>query len=825
MGGGLSVLSSEKANQLSRRRLAEFYDLERECMANKASGAEMFMILTKKFDELMESQREENERIEEERRLKVEIELKRFAEEAAARQQIEQLNKSMRAKPRGSFTRDSDSSAQQLSRRNSSKRIVQNDANEETSVRSRRPSTRQHQRRRTWGAGEQDEEAIRRQLQKDRAKELFARPPNANSSRILTTDTKETSSHTNLTVSVNTVPARANTRGSRRRSFNDYGEVEQAATVSPNEAQPDRQMFPRYEELVRILSSDRTPRANSKPNECKDSKMDSENKMNNDSTMDDKMAANTTSLINPVESTYLSLMPPAKDDQSVILECEKTPRLFDSEPGVFECHVCHKKFNSKGMLELHNTHSMLHKDALVKREQDFTTALKDAERLVNVVKIAVTHLRTQLETANAEDQDENRTPTQIRWRRAMRKLAMQTMTKRFKDFLAKMAAANFCSPDITMLYQGSKFFWRVKSTFSVAMYHHIKHDCVELILQQLPSAIATKLNSNNMDDQESQTELSYKLMRKAELPLTPRIYLRYSTILALAKAATLKPEQREILRHASYDINDRRLSNSALSASFDQSDRREASVKMQAVKHSQPAQLHPLHSYSDASTTESVELEENEKHLLLVISYILSRIKLDYEAIDNDELPIHEAIQFSLPRHNESNANSDVATDETDNSTSSTKSNKSDYTSTSPVIKSSELSKAMTPVPVENKWFLEWEVKRKFEQLSKTQQQLSIAVSTAEFIVNSATATPTAAARSLNARMLTRNTTMSDSLRITPDAAVAFNSSTKASSRTHSPVTGKKSPMTNSRRLVLKNSSSEPGFNNSGRSVPSVTVR
>eukprot|EP01038_Epipyxis_sp_PR26KG_P015094 gene15094-20311_t len=195
-------------------------------------------------------------------------------------------------------------------------------------------------------------------------------------------------------------------------------------------------------------------------------------------------------------------------------------QVVESCATFYECKLCDRKFPTTNLLDLHIQHSQMHKIAVETAEIKFKAAYEDAERIANLVRVAVFRFKSFGEK-NRERTLNSANQTQLRWKRAIRRLINQMLTKQYTRLLDTMQIAPIASPDMILLYNGTQFFWRAKVTFNITIFYHINYGILEIIPQMLPKIIS-----------DGETLLKQGL-NGIDLDLSPRIYLDFKLVESL----------------------------------------------------------------------------------------------------------------------------------------------------------------------------------------------------------------------------------------------------------------------------------------------------
>jgi len=197
------------------------------------------------------------------------------------------------------------------------------------------------------------------------------------------------------------------------------------------------------------------------------------------------------------------------------------------KPSGHPCKLCNKKFTFEWQFKMHETHSHVHATNLAAREMSFAVAMKRSSQLCEMVKKGVSLFTDASALSKTSNAQVIASVPQARWKAAIAKTIQRITYEQYRAFVDSEPLADNAGKSAVCLYSGSKFFWRVQETVGVHLYHHLKHNCVEVISQFFTSPGVTA-------DQEQQTASAAELASSALLHGTrvTVFYLQYHLLLA-----------------------------------------------------------------------------------------------------------------------------------------------------------------------------------------------------------------------------------------------------------------------------------------------------
>lgn len=168
---------------------------------------------------------------------------------------------------------------------------------------------------------------------------------------------------------------------------------------------------------------------------------------------------------------------------------------------VFECHVCNIYFDTKQALDVHHEHSDLHRKNLKDRERRLEEAHNEAIRLTNLAKnvmntlcarIPVKHeIAQEVHPAGTYDavvaklnaEEAHHKQVRSNWKTALDHVLHRRLVAKF----SKMLETRIDLPHgVEMLYEGSKYFYRNKTTYDLRFLHHVGHNVLEIVPHYVP---------------------------------------------------------------------------------------------------------------------------------------------------------------------------------------------------------------------------------------------------------------------------------------------------------------------------------------------------
>jgi len=173
-----------------------------------------------------------------------------------------------------------------------------------------------------------------------------------------------------------------------------------------------------------------------------------------------------------------------------------------------ECFVCSMFFDSEQALDFHTDYSDLHRTNLHLREKRLEAAHMEAIRLTGLARKvmhslykslpAVTEKPSKLQAQPGDSydavvavinaQEAHHVEVQSRWKRALDRVLHRNLAKRF----ARILETRINVPKgVEMMYEGSKYFHRTKSTYDLRFLQHEHHRIFEIIPHFIPFDHAT----------------------------------------------------------------------------------------------------------------------------------------------------------------------------------------------------------------------------------------------------------------------------------------------------------------------------------------------
>lgn len=204
----------------------------------------------------------------------------------------------------------------------------------------------------------------------------------------------------------------------------------------------------------------------------------------------------------------------------------------------FLCRLCHICFDSKSALQSHFDFSELHRKNSKMREKRVEEAHNEAVRLTalakNVMKalymglpikpspVHADHPPAQRKLVAAgsyeailqeiEDKEQHHKEVQGKWKHALDKILHRRLCEKYTHHL--MTRINV-PRGVELLYEGSKYFLRTKTTYDLRYLHHNTHDVIEII----PHYVPYNHDSSTLEESDTNTFLAAK-----------RIYLRFTEV-------------------------------------------------------------------------------------------------------------------------------------------------------------------------------------------------------------------------------------------------------------------------------------------------------
>ena len=214
------------------------------------------------------------------------------------------------------------------------------------------------------------------------------------------------------------------------------------------------------------------------------------------------------------------------------------PEHEDVHDITYECHICTMFFDSESTLDFHTHYSDLHKKNLHLREKRLEAAHKEAIRLTGLAKKVMATLYHTLPVvaektrkrhtpapaaapgdgydavlAQINAQETHHAEVQARWKSALNKVLHRNLTHKF----ARILETRINVPTgVEMIYEGSKYFFRTKTTYDLRFLQHESHRVFEII----PTFVPFNHETGQLESLETSAYIPAK-----------RIYLNYDVLL------------------------------------------------------------------------------------------------------------------------------------------------------------------------------------------------------------------------------------------------------------------------------------------------------
>ena len=151
------------------------------------------------------------------------------------------------------------------------------------------------------------------------------------------------------------------------------------------------------------------------------------------------------------------------------------------------CKLCKKTFTFEWQLQMHTSHSKVHQANLEEKELQFAMALKRSSQLFDIVKSgAAMFAGIAGSTKQPRASETEASVPRARWKAAVGKVIQQQTYAKYQAFLSDFAETDSRSkhhPEASLLYNGTKFFWRAQQSVGIHLYLHHKHNAIEIIAQ------------------------------------------------------------------------------------------------------------------------------------------------------------------------------------------------------------------------------------------------------------------------------------------------------------------------------------------------------
>ncbi len=164
----------------------------------------------------------------------------------------------------------------------------------------------------------------------------------------------------------------------------------------------------------------------------------------------------------------------------------------DVATGTYTCAVCRMNFECRSSLDVHLECSPLHSMNLKIRQEIYQGTIMEAERLGKLAKMAISKMMpsgismgSSVQTNGHPDHTMNHhEEVQHRWKRAINKVISNRLKQHYMPIIEEL----FDTPNgVKMLYAGEKIFYQVKTHIDVHIYLHIVLDVVEIVIHSLPN--------------------------------------------------------------------------------------------------------------------------------------------------------------------------------------------------------------------------------------------------------------------------------------------------------------------------------------------------
>lgn len=181
---------------------------------------------------------------------------------------------------------------------------------------------------------------------------------------------------------------------------------------------------------------------------------------------------------------------------------EEHQRHREIKQEVFECHICNIYFDSKHGLDIHHEHSDLHRKNILDREKRLEEAHAEALRLTGLAKKVMNTLYLTIPVKQEEVAQEvhpagsydavvadlNAKEAHHKQVRGQWKTALDhVLHRRLVQKYAKMLETRINLPHgVDMLYEGSKYFYRNKTTYDLRFLHHVAFNVLEIVPHFVP---------------------------------------------------------------------------------------------------------------------------------------------------------------------------------------------------------------------------------------------------------------------------------------------------------------------------------------------------
>jgi hypothetical protein len=170
--------------------------------------------------------------------------------------------------------------------------------------------------------------------------------------------------------------------------------------------------------------------------------------------------------------------------------------------GVFHCNICSIFFDTKVVLDMHIDHSELHKKNVREREKRLEDAHNEAMRLTALAKKVMNALYMGLPVeqdridltkftpgsyeavlASIEAKEQQHREVKQKWKRGLDRILHRRMCDKFSCHLQTRINV---PRGIELLYEGSKYFHRTKTTYDLRYLLHTNLDVVEIVPHFVP---------------------------------------------------------------------------------------------------------------------------------------------------------------------------------------------------------------------------------------------------------------------------------------------------------------------------------------------------
>lgn len=319
----------------------------------------------------------------------------------------------------------------------------------------------------------------------------------------------------------------------------------------------------------------------------------------------------------------------------------------------FACKLCNKDFSSQRQLDNHIGHSQLHAKALNQRNLRLAEAYEHAQKLSQTLRRIASgfiHVKTLSQVVPSSGRE--------RFIRAVKRVIDANRLFKFKvdfpDFKAdqsKTTDQETSEDTQTVIYEGTKFFWRVKSTCRVVIISH-SNAVLEMITHPLPTSLddlnTTPITSDDTDTvaagEREGCDASSKTGHKSQHGVH-----RHHT--HHAHNNKLSGSSNSVKHHHTHSHADNKKNHAHHQA--DKEDKEEKEVQRIYLQAQIIREL-ALPSESNKRQQQQQTEEEIEAEHKLIASFLLSRLKIDYLRHRENTLQAF-SVYFDTPRRDAPN--------------------------------------------------------------------------------------------------------------------------------------------------------------------------